>query len=260
MIVSYDDHTLSLLAVGGPTAVFSYGGLRFITDPTFDPPGQQPRGLVKLSGPAVAADAIDPVDVVLLSHDHHPDNLDSAGRGFLGRVSRVLTTVEGAQRLGAQATGLEPWDHVDLERPHGRKLTVTAVPALHGPEGSDPVMGPVIGFALTPDDLPSLYVSGDNASPQVVRAIVERLGPMELAILFTGAAQIAQRFDGAYLTMTSEDAVEVTRILKARAVLPVHFDGWAHFTQGADQLREAFAASGLADRLALAEPGQRVSV
>jgi L-ascorbate metabolism protein UlaG (beta-lactamase superfamily) len=248
------------LAVGGPTAVFNYGGLRFITDPTFDPPGQQPRGLVKLSGPAVAADALDPVDVVLLSHDHHPDNLDSAGREFLRRTGRVLTTTEGARRLGGNAAGLEAWDRVQLERPDDRTLTVTAVPALHGPEGSDPVMGPVIGFALAADDLPSLYVSGDNASPQVVRTIVERLGPMELAILFTGGAQIAQRFDGAYLTMTSEDAVEVTRILGARAVLPVHFDGWAHFTQSADHLRHAFAAAGLADRLALAEPGQRVSV
>src|SRR5947209_20468671 len=121
-------------------------------------------------------------------------------------------------------------------------------------------MGPVIGFVLAADDLPSLYVSGDNASTRVVREIVERLGQIDLAILFAGAASLPQRFDGAPLTLTSDGAVEATRILHARAVVPVHFDGWAHFTQGADQLRSAFAAAGLSDALVLAEPGERVTV
>ena len=44
--------------VGGPTALIEMGGLRFLTDPTFDPPGDHPVGnrvLVKTRGPAVAA-------------------------------------------------------------------------------------------------------------------------------------------------------------------------------------------------------------
>lgn len=250
---------IPVLAVGGPTVVFEYGGLRFVTDPTFDPPGEQPRRLVKLTGPAVAPDAIGPVDVVLLSHDHHPDNLDTAGRAFLARADRVLTTAEGAKRLGRDANGLHPWQRVDLERPDGF-LTVTAVPALHGPEGSDPVMGPVIGFVLTGDGLPSIYVSGDNASTDLVRAIAARLGPIELAILFAGAARLEHRLNGAQLTLTSEDAAEAARILGARAVVPAHIDGWAHFTEGAGELRAAFEAAGLSDRLALAEPGERIAV
>jgi L-ascorbate metabolism protein UlaG (beta-lactamase superfamily) len=252
--------TMSILAVGGPTVVFNYGGLQFITDPTFDPPGEQPRGLVKVNGPAVEADSVGPIDVVLLSHDHHPDNLDAAGRAFLGRAAQVLTTTDGADRLVGSAVGLPPWATHELERPQGGVVTVTAVPALHGPEGSDPVMGPVIGFVLSAEDLPSVYVSGDNASTRVVREIVERVGHADLAILFAGAASLPQRLDGAYLTLTSDDAVEATRILRARAVVPVHFEGWTHFTQGADDLRAAFAAAGLSDALVLAEPGQRVSV
>jgi hypothetical protein len=43
-------------------------------------------------------------------------------------------------------------------------------------------------------------------------------------------------------------------------VVPVHFEGWTHFTQGADALRAAFAGNGIADRLALAERGETVSV
>lgn len=52
----------TLQLVGGPTALITYGGLRVLTDPTFDPPGDYPRPgtqvvLHKLVGPAVALDA-----------------------------------------------------------------------------------------------------------------------------------------------------------------------------------------------------------
>jgi L-ascorbate metabolism protein UlaG (beta-lactamase superfamily) len=252
--------TLTLRLVGGPTAVLDYAGLRLLTDPTFDPPGEQAGGLTKLTGPAVAADDVGAIDAVLLSHDHHSDNLDPRGRAFLPRAARTLTTTAGAERLGGNALGLEPWATVELERPDGGAVTVTAVPALHGPEGSEPVTGPVIGFVLASDDVPAVYVSGDNASVDVVRTIAERSGPIELAVLFCGGVSLPSRFDGAYLTLSADNAAQAAAVLGVRAVVPVHFEGWAHFTQGAEELRAAFAAAGLADRLMVPEPGESVSV
>jgi hypothetical protein len=35
---------------------------------------------------------------------------------------------------------------------------------------------------------------------------------------------------------------------------------WAHFTQGPESVRAAFAAAGLADRLVLPPPGEPVTV
>lgn len=251
---------LTATLVGGPTAVLELGGLRFITDPTFDPPSEQPRGLVKVKGPALEPSAIGDVDVVLLSHDHHPDNLDSAGRAFLPHSPRVITSSLGAERLGGNAEGLVPWASVELSTPDGSVVTVTAVPAQHGPDGSDEVMGPVVGFVLTGRAIPTVYVSGDNASLDVVRLIASRLSPIDIAVLFAGAARLAQRFDGTPLTLTSAAAAEATAILEARAVVPAHFEGWAHFTEGADCLRRAFSAAGLSERLALVEPGETVTV
>jgi L-ascorbate metabolism protein UlaG (beta-lactamase superfamily) len=167
----------------------------------------------------------------------------------------VLTTLAGAERLGGNAVGLEPWASVEIGR-----LTVTAVPAQHGPDGSDEVMGPVLGFVLSADDLPTVYVSGDNASVDVVRRIVERVGPIELAVLFVGGASIPARFDGAYLTLSNAGAVEAARVLDARAIVPVHFDGWAHFSESGEDLRAAFDAAALGDRLKLLAPGETVSV
>jgi L-ascorbate metabolism protein UlaG (beta-lactamase superfamily) len=247
---------LTVRLVGGPTAVLDFAGLRLLTDPTFDPPGEHEGGLTKLTGPAVAADEVGAIDAVLLSHDHHADNLDPGGRAFLPRAGRTLTTTAGAERLGGNAVGLEPWAAVEL----AGAVTVTAVPALHGPEGSEPVTGPVIGFVLSAEDAPTVYVSGDNASVDVVRPIAERTGPIELAVLFCGGVSLPHRFDGAYLTLSADAAAQAAEVLGARAVVPVHFEGWAHFTQGADDLRTSFAAAGIADRLVVPEPGASVSL
>ena len=115
MTTSFLPGTVGIRLIGGPTALIEMGGLRLLTDPTFDPPGDHPVGrrvLVKTRGPAVAAGDIGLVDAVLLSHDQHPDNLDDAGRRLLDAVPVVLTTDSGASRLGGPAQALEPWRRV----------------------------------------------------------------------------------------------------------------------------------------------------
>ena len=239
--------------VGGPTALIEYAGLRWLTDPTFSEPGTY-EGLTKTTGPALTPDQVGAIDVVLLSHDHHSDNLDPAGRDFLAGTGQVLTTVAGAERLRGNSVGLEAWESTTIPGPGG-EVTVTAVPALHGPPGSEPLTGPVIGFVLAAERHDTVYVSGDNASVDVVAQIADRLGPIDVAVLFIGAVQLPHRFDGAYLTLSSDRAAQATEILGVRATVPVHFEGWTHFTQGIDQIRAAFAGYGLSDRLVVAERG-----
>jgi L-ascorbate metabolism protein UlaG (beta-lactamase superfamily) len=250
---------VKLTLVGGPTAVLEYAGLRWLTDPALSEPGEYAGGLVKTTGPATPPEALLPIDVVLVSHEHHSDNLDPAGREFLPSAGRVLTTAQGAERLGGNATGLEPWSSVEMERGGGSPVSVTAVPAQHGPDGTDHVTGPVIGFVLRADGDDTVYVSGDNASLDVVRVIAERVGAIDVAVLFAGAVQLPHRFDGAYLTLSSDRAAEATKLLGVRAALPVHFEGWTHFTQGARELRAAFAGNSISDRLVLAERGETVT-
>ncbi|MHB1570452.1 MAG: MBL fold metallo-hydrolase [Solirubrobacteraceae bacterium] len=250
---------LTLTLVGGPTAILQYAGLRWLTDPALSPPGEY-GGLVKTTRPALGADDLGAIDAVLLSHDHHADNLDPAGREFLPRAARVLTTAAGAERLGGGAVGLQPWESTEIAGPDGQIVTVTALPALHGPEGSEPVTGPVIGFRLASQGLDTVYVSGDNASLDVVRQIVERCGRFDVALLFAGAVQLPHRFDGAYLTLSGDHAAEAAKILGVRAAVALHFEGWAHFTQGADALRAAFAGNGVGDLLTVPERGVPVTV
>ncbi|WP_218037114.1 MBL fold metallo-hydrolase [Streptomyces spinoverrucosus] len=207
---------------GGPTALIEYGGLKLLTDPTFDEPGdyQVPSGppLTKTAPSAITPSELGPLDAVLLSHDQHADNLDHSGRALLTDVPLTLTTPSGAARLGGTARGLAPWE--------------------------------VVGFVLTSNDLPTVYISGDNASLTLVKEIAQRFGPVDTAVLFAGAPR-RPVFDGALLVLDSAQAAEATRILGARRVVPVHCDSWDHFTEGRDDVVTAFTAAGLADRLQL---------
>ena len=100
--------SLSITLIGGPTALIEIDGFRLLTDPTFDEPGAYQLPHVKLEktiGPAVKADAIGPIDAVLLSHDQHSDNLDNSGREYLLKAGRALTTEAG--RLRSQEAAVQ---------------------------------------------------------------------------------------------------------------------------------------------------------
>jgi L-ascorbate metabolism protein UlaG (beta-lactamase superfamily) len=256
--------SVAVQAIGGPTAVVVYAGLRFLTDPTFDPPHERRQGpsiRVKYAGPVVPAEDVEPSDAVLLSHDHHHDNLDDAGRAFLGRARRVLTTRAGAERLANGAVGLEPFESIELPAPDRRGVTVTATPAEHGPPAHAEENGPVIGFVLQADDLSAVYVSGDNASVEVVREIVGEYGAPDVAVLFCGGAAVPVLWgEGVYLTLTPETAVEAAKALGAAPIIPIHQEGWAHFSFGPEDLRRAFADAGLEDRLREVAPGDEVAL
>ncbi len=246
--------------IGGPTVLLEYGGLRILTDPTFDPPGEHPRPgtpvvLRKRSGPAIAADDLPPIDLVLLSHDHHADNLDPAGRAFLPRAGRVLTTAAGAERLGGNAQGLEPGETEETG-----PVRVTAVPAEHGSREVAARNGPVIGFILDGDGLPSVYVSGDNASVDVVIGIVAEHGPPDAAVVFAGGARVPMLWGDTLLTLDADGAARAAALLEPAAIVPVHQDGWEHFTSPPGDLKRAFAAAGLDERLHAIDPGDRLEL
>ncbi|MBU2665836.1 MBL fold metallo-hydrolase [Actinoplanes bogorensis] len=241
--------TISIQGFGGPTVAFELGGFRFVTDPTFDAPGVYPIGPDRaLTKTKAASGTPSGADVILLSHDEHPDNLDRSGRAFALAAPLVLTTADGATRLGPPAQGLKPWESVTLA---DGAVTVTAVPALHGPEGIEPITGPVIGFVVQAAGSPTVYVSGDNASLDVVREIAAQFPAIDVAVLFGGAAHVPAVSD-ANLTLSAAEMATATEILGAAVTVPAHVDSWEHFTESVDDVRAAFEAAGLSDRLRLA--------
>ena len=237
-----------LTHIGGPTTLMEVGGWRLLTDPTFDNPGETYNfgwgtSSRKVTGPAIAASDIGPIDAVLLTHDHHGDNLDVAGRALLPSVGVVVTTTSGAARLGGHARGLQPWATTWLEAPARWPIEITATPCRHGPPLSHPIVGHVIGFALRWDgqEHGALWISGDTVLYDGVRQVADRL-QVDIALLHLGGVQFPITGPVRY-TMTARNAVDLCGLVRPRTVIPVHYEGWSHFKQGREAIEREFASA-----------------
>ena len=239
---------MKLTHIGGPTVLIEAGGWRLLTDPTFDPPGRSYRfgwgtGSRKLAGPAIPAAELGPIDAVLLSHDHHDDNLDPAGRALLPSLGTVVTTEAGAGRLGGDARGLAPWHTSVLSAPGKTSIEVMATPCRHGPPGSRPIVGDVIGFALRWDgqEHGTVWITGDTVLYDEVREVPERLR-IGTALLHLGGVRFPVSGPVRY-TMTAREAVQLCGLIRPRTVIPIHYEGWKHFREGRAAAERAFAAA-----------------
>lgn len=253
-----------LTHIGGPTVLMEIGHLRLLTDPTFEPAGYQydagPQVVRKLTSPALAASALEPVDAVLLSHDQHRDNLDPTGRATLSQAKQVLTTPVGARRLGGNARGVNTWQSVTLMAENGQSIRVTATPARHGPAELQQATGDVTGWVLEWEGQRSgvLYVSGDTVLFEGLEEIARRY-QVGVALLHCGAGQ-TKVFGPVSLTLTGVEGAQFAALLGEAAIIPIHYEGWSHLTEGRAEIEQAFAAAGLEPRLRFLPPGQSVII
>ncbi len=239
---------VKLTHIGGPTVLIEFGGWRLLTDPTFDAAGAHysfgwGTGSTKTTAPAIAADAIGPIDAVLLSHDHHDDNLDPAGRALLPSAGTVVTTVPGAGRLGGNAQGLAPWATTRLQAEGRPPIEITATPCRHGPPLSRPIVGAVIGFALSWEgqEHGALWISGDTVLYGGVREVADRV-EVGTALVHLGGVRFPISGPLRY-TMTGHDAVELCGLIGPHTVIPIHYEGWRHFREGREAVESEFAGA-----------------
>ena len=202
------ERNFGITYIGGPTVVLTIDGVRFITDPTFDPAGGE----------------------------------YASGRALLNAIPHALTTRAGAVRLGRKATGLDPWQSWAVRTPRGTTLSVTATPARHGPPGIEPISGDVIGFVIrrTEGGADLIYATGDTVWYEGTREVARRFRP-KVVLAFAGGARTRGPF---YLTMHSNDVVEAAAAFPDALIVPVHHDGWRHFTESQEDLIRAFEALG----------------
>jgi L-ascorbate metabolism protein UlaG (beta-lactamase superfamily) len=237
--------------IGGPTALLEVAGIRFLTDPTFDNKGTDYKTSIytlhKLADPVVDTDHIGKIDLVLLSHDHHFDNLDNHGREFLARAGKVLTTVAGAERLGGNAIGLQPWQTFEVPLKNGKIIAIIGTPCRHGPEHGD--RGPVTGFVLNwkGDNDGAVYITGDTVWYEGVQEVAKRFN-IRTVLAFLGAAKVKE-VGVDHLTMTASEAVILAQHFNKAEIIPLHFEGWGHFTESRSEIERAFSNAGLSNHL-----------
>jgi L-ascorbate metabolism protein UlaG (beta-lactamase superfamily) len=250
--------------VGGPTALIEVAGWRILTDPTFDPPGRRyffgwGTTSRKLAGPALTPEEVGPIDAVLVSHHHHGDNLDPSAAALLPQWGTTVTTTKGARSIGG--TGLAAWETTTLESPGKPAITITATPCRHGPAGSDPITGPVIGFALAWEGQRHgrLWVTGDTVLYPSLREVPERIDVGTL-LLHLGSVRFRYLSGWFRYTMDAREGAALIDLVAPHSVVPVHYEGWSHFQQDRPAAEPALARSRYADRITWLDPGSSTDV
>jgi N-acyl-phosphatidylethanolamine-hydrolysing phospholipase D len=246
----------SLTWVGHATFVLKLGGQLVATDPVWS---KRISGLIpRQAPPGVALEALPPLDVVTVSHNHY-DHLDAPTLRRIGpRATYVTFSGNGAilRRAGLDKI-------VELEWWQSRRigdLEITAVPARHWSmrapwNRNDMLWG---GFVYRgPEGV--AYHSGDTALFDGFAEIGRRAGPIDWAMLPIGAYEPRWFMEPQH--MNPEDAVEAFERLGARNLVAMH---WGTFKltdeplgEPPTRLRARFAERGLeAARLWLFDIGE----
>jgi L-ascorbate metabolism protein UlaG (beta-lactamase superfamily) len=181
-----------------------------LTDPWFFDPAF--GALTHTLGPAVAPQAIGPLDAVLITHDH-ADHADARALDRLDKRAHVfVSTSDLAARvrtLGFTAVDtLAPWEVAVVG-----SARVTAVPAQHDIYE--------IGYVIEAADRVA-YFAGDTRLFDGIRAIAERMRP-SFAILPVDGTRLT---GGTLHVMTPGDAVEAARILGAKVAVASHTEAY----------------------------------
>ena len=230
--------------LGHSTVLLEIDGLRVLTDPVWGPRASPSR----LAGPKrfqpvpVRLNALPPLDLVLVSHDHY-DHLDYPTIRELahGNVPFVTSLGVGAhlEAFGiapARITELDWWESYTLP---GAELSVTAAPSQHFSGRSLKDRNATLWSSLvirTPKH--SVFFSGDTGLTGEYATIRERCGPFDLVMLEVGA------FHPSWgdIHLGPDNALKAHALLGGGAFLPVHWGTFSLALHDWDQPAEALLA------------------
>lgn len=239
------------------TAVLTYGGQRLLVDPMLGEPGAMPG--FKLFGggrrrnplvplPASAAEALDAVTGVLITHEH-PDHFDQSGvRWTLERGLPVYACSVDAPHLRTKGLDVRA-----LEDGVG-EVAVEVVPVRHGRGFVGWMMGPVASVYLAHPDEPSLYLTSDAILTDELLATVDRLRP-DVLLAPAGAANFGA---GGDILFSVDELVTLARRAPGAVVLN-HLEALDHCPTTRAELRARLEREGLSDRVRVPDDGEALA-
>ena len=261
---------MKLTWLGTASVLIDYAGLRLLTDPVFDPNGRSygfgppatPRKWFSSTRDyevPLQSGELGVIDAVLLSHDHHADNLDDAGRDFVisGTAAPVVTNPRAAARLSRARDGVH-----GLRTGHSTQIgavTITTTPAQHGPRFV-PQARQICGFLLEAPGEPTVWISGDTVLTPALRAWTVAHRGIDVAVVHAGGVhfEASPVLGSALFTMDAAQVVDLLTALEPRVVIPVHRTGWSHF-EPQQRLHDALGQAGLLERTRWLELGEETT-
>jgi L-ascorbate metabolism protein UlaG (beta-lactamase superfamily) len=211
--------TVNITYYGHATFTIDANGTKLVVDPFFAP--NNPMAPADATGETIAA------DFMLLTHGHGDHVADAVG--IAKRTGcQVICNFEIGNWLMAQGVENVHQMHIGggFNFPFGRvKLTI----AHHGsvlPDGSDG--GNPAGILIHFNDGQDVYFAGDTGLTYDMRLIGDA-GGVDLAFL-----PIGDNF-----TMGPEDAVRAAQFVKAKRVVPIHYNTFPPIQQDPDAFARA---------------------
>jgi L-ascorbate metabolism protein UlaG (beta-lactamase superfamily) len=210
--------------VGHATFLIQTAAGNILTDPIYSKhAGPWNRlGPRRVRPAAIAFDALPPISIVLLSHNHY-DHCDLTTLGRLAaRFDPLVITPLGNGRL-VRTAGIRRIEELDWwQSARSSDVPVTLTPAHHfsarGPFDRNRALWG--GFMLTADHM-SIYFAGDTAYAPFFHDIRQRLAPIDLALLPIGAYE--PRWFMQSVHMNPAEAVQAHLDLGATESIAMHF-------------------------------------
>lgn len=255
------DHSVQF--IGTATVLIRYGGLTILTDPNFLHKGDHVHlgyGLTsqRQTDPAIAFDALPPVDLVLLSH-LHDDHFDKLVREKLKRSTPIVTTesaVDDLRALGFTAViGLGTWQDVQVTK-GGTTLRLTAMPGRHGPVAVAALLPAVMGSMLDFSSAAGryrIYVSGDTMVYRDIEEIPRRFPGVDLALLHLGGTRILGIVT---VTMDAKEGVKMLKLIAPHRAIPIHYNDYDVFKSPLSDFQKAVQEAGLAEKVGYLKHGE----
>jgi N-acyl-phosphatidylethanolamine-hydrolysing phospholipase D len=182
---------VALTWVGHSSFLLQHGGLNILLDPIWSARASPVQfiGPKRWVRPGVAFDALPPIDVIALSHDHY-DHLDA---GTIRRLASRYPAAQWVAPLGLGAFLKHRGAREVVERDWWEAVTLagvelTCVPAQHFSGRTLGRRNQTLwcGWTLRTSDH-RVFFAGDTALHPDFGTIARRLGPFDLAILPIGA-------------------------------------------------------------------------
>lgn len=217
-------HDTSITWLGHAAFLIRVAGRTILTDPFLSerasPFGSS--GPKRYVPPGIPIEALPPIDVVLISHNHY-DHLDARTLERLPDKERIDVVVP--LRVGALVRELGFTKIHELDWFEGVGLggvVISGVPAIHGANRGLFDRNEMLwsGYAIEAPGLRA-YFAGDTGYGPVFSEIGARRGPFDVALVPIGAYEPRELMRPVHVN--PEEAVQVARDVGARIVVGMHW-------------------------------------